>query len=101
MVKEITSQELADNLQQNTERAFTIIDVREYNEYESGSIPGSVHIPLGEIVDRLHEINKEIAHFIICRSGARSGRVSEFLHQQGYNVTNVVGGMLDWEGKVQ
>lgn len=100
MIKEITTQELADKLQ-NAESAISMIDVREYDEYESGSIPGSIHIPLGEIVDRLQEINKQTTHAIICRSGARSGRVTEFLHQQGYDVTNVVGGMLDWKGKVQ
>ena len=37
----------------------------------------------------------------LVRSGGRSGRATEFLTAEGYDVTNMVGGMLAWEGKTE
>ena len=37
----------------------------------------------------------------VCRSGGRSGRATQFLESQGYDVTNMTGGMLAWEGETQ
>ncbi|MGM9921537.1 MAG: rhodanese-like domain-containing protein, partial [Bhargavaea sp.] len=38
-------------------------------------------------------------YFIICRSGNRSSMACNFLGGNGYNVTNMTGGMLEWEGE--
>ena len=37
-----------------------LIDVREDYEVESGSIPGSLHIPLGQLEDRMSDIPKDV-----------------------------------------
>ncbi|WP_226037599.1 rhodanese-like domain-containing protein [Aquibacillus saliphilus] len=98
-MKEITAKELAEKLKMN--KNLSIIDVREDDEVALGKIPGAKHIPLGEIPERLNEIDKNKHHYMVCRSGGRSGNACAFLSNQGYDVSNMQGGMLDWEDKVE
>ena len=79
--------------------AVNLIDVREVAEVEAGHIPGITHIPLGLLEFRMHELDKSQDYIMVCRSGARSGRAYQFLESHGYNVINMTGGMLDWEGE--
>lgn len=81
--------------------ALNLIDVRELEELEAGHIPGVKHIPLGELEDRLAELDKSKPYIVICRSGGRSGQATAFLNAQGYDVTNMSGGMLEWTGQVK
>lgn len=75
-----------------------LIDVREDDEVIFGMIEGAVHIPMGQIPSRMGEIPRDREVVFICRSGSRSGRVCEFLAQQGFDHTvNMAGGMLAWE----
>lgn len=74
-----------------------MIDVREADEVAHGMIPGAVHIPMGEIPDRLNEISQQDEVIFICRSGNRSGKVCEYLQSLGYErPVNLTGGMLAW-----
>ncbi|HEX5563595.1 MAG TPA: rhodanese-like domain-containing protein [Sporosarcina sp.] len=98
-MKEITTAELQKKLENG--ETLHLIDVREDDEVAAGMIPGAVHIPLGEVPEHLDELDKTTPYVIICRSGGRSGRAAEFLEAQGYDVTNMVGGMLDWQGNVE
>lgn len=98
-IKTITSKELEQLLEK--EQALSLIDVREEDEIAQGKIPQAKHIRLAEIPDRKNELSKDVTHFIICRSGGRSGRACEYLQTLGYDVVNVEGGMLDWEGDVE
>ncbi|WP_102344958.1 rhodanese-like domain-containing protein [Bacillus sp. Marseille-P3661] len=77
---------------------LNIIDVREVEEVAAGKIPGAMHIPLGLLEFRMHELDKSKEYIMVCRSGARSGRASQFLESQGFSVINMTGGMLSWEG---
>lgn len=97
-MKEITAKELAEKV--NAGEQLSLIDVREDFEVAEGKIPGAHHIPLGELPERLDEIDKQKHHIMICRSGGRSGKACDFLSSQGYDVANMEGGMLDWEDKV-
>ncbi|PGL67466.1 rhodanese-like domain-containing protein [Bacillus sp. AFS055030] len=97
-MKEISAIELEHELK--TGKDVMIIDVREVDEVAAGKIPEAIHIPLGLIEFRLHELDKTKEYIMVCRSGARSGRATEFLQSQGFNVKNMVGGMLSWEGNV-
>ncbi|MHA8066577.1 rhodanese-like domain-containing protein [Aquirufa sp. ROCK2-A2] len=95
---DITVEELKDRIEKNEQ--LNLIDVREEHEYDEFNI-GATLIPLGEIADRLDEIehlkNEEI--IIHCRSGARSGRAQQYLESEGFtNVRNLIGGMLAWQG---
>ncbi|GAA0467499.1 hypothetical protein GCM10008935_24290 [Alkalibacillus silvisoli] len=38
---------------------------------------------------------------MVCRSGGRSGKATQYLEQRGFKVKNMAGGMLDWEGPVE
>ncbi|GGI43098.1 rhodanese-like domain-containing protein [Paenibacillus marchantiophytorum] len=77
---------------------LTIIDVREDEEVAAGMIPSAIHIPLGQLPERLAEIPKTEEVILVCRSGARSGRALGFLESQGYQgLKNMTGGMLEWE----
>jgi rhodanese-related sulfurtransferase len=74
-----------------------MIDVREPEEVAYGMIPGAVHLPMGQIPQRLGEIPREGEVIFICRSGSRSGQVCDYLNMLGYEKpVNMVGGMLAW-----
>lgn len=98
-MKEISAKELEKKL--TAGEKLNIIDVREDEEVATGKIPGAKHIPLGEVPERLEELDKNEHYYMVCRSGGRSGNACQFLLQQGYNVTNMVGGMLAWEGEAE
>ena len=76
-MKEITTTELQQLLEQGEQ--LHLVDVRESDEVAQGMIPGAIHIPLGEVPERMDELDKAKSYIIICRSGGRSGRASEFL----------------------
>lgn len=71
----------------------TILDVREPHEWASGTLPESLLISQGEIMDRFAEISKDKPVLCVCRSGGRSGNVAAFLAFNGYEVANLTGGM--------
>lgn len=99
MVKEITADELQQRLQSGDQ--INLIDVREPDEWEAGHIAEARLIPLSEFDARQNEVHDvEGDVIIICRSGARSGRVCEYLARQGFEVTNVSDGNLGWHGPV-
>ncbi len=82
------------------EPGTVIVDVREDNEYQSGHIPDSIHIPLSAFKSRIDELNKYKAKNIIlgCRSGSRSGRACNILKKHGFDkVHNMHGGVMAWE----
>ncbi|XP_076648501.1 rhodanese domain-containing protein CG4456 [Halictus rubicundus] len=90
-----------------------IIDVREQNEIdETGKLPGSIHIPMGDVTNALLNLtekdfksrfnkekpSKSTKIILSCRSGKRSAMVQEDIQKLGYqNAYNYVGGWLDWE----
>lgn len=77
-----------------------LIDVRETDEYAEAHAPGSVLIPLGQLQQRLPEIqsyrNKPVV--LICRSGNRSAKALKQLQQAGFSTaSNIDGGMIAWK----
>ncbi len=73
-----------------------VLDVREPHEWEAGHIDGAVHVPLGELSDRLGEVPSGRQLLVTCKAGGRSAKAVEFLVAQGYDAVNLDGGMLDW-----
>ncbi|QDQ01000.1 rhodanese-like domain-containing protein [Lysinibacillus fusiformis] len=98
-MKEISAKQVQQALEQG--QVLKLIDVREVDEVKSGHIPGILHIPLGILEFRMHELNKNEPYIMVCRSSARSGRATQYLEDRGFDVTNMIGGMLAWEGEVQ
>jgi rhodanese-related sulfurtransferase len=77
-----------------------LIDVREQWEYDEGHIPGVALIPMGQVSDRLDEIPTDKNVIVTCRSGNRSGQVTDYLRQVGFdNVHNMAGGIVAWEAE--
>lgn len=71
----------------------TVVDVREPDEWELGTLPGALLIPQGEIVARIDEVPRDRPVLCVCRSGARSQNVAAFLAFNGYEAANLTGGM--------
>ena len=75
---------------------LTLLDVREDWELGVASVPNVVHIPMGQVADRLQELDKNTEIVVLCRSGRRSLEVAKFLQQNGYKTVNLAGGILAW-----
>lgn len=92
-MQEITPKELETMKKEG--KAFQLIDVREPYEVELCNI-GGTPIPMGEIVERMEELRKDVPVVIHCRSGARSGAVINALSSRyGFtNLINLKGGIL-------
>jgi rhodanese-related sulfurtransferase len=76
-----------------------VLDVREDRELADGKIPHAVHIPVGQLSGRLHELEKFKTRPIIvnCRSGNRSMSACKLLKNNGFeNVQNLAGGIGAW-----
>lgn len=77
-----------------------LIDVREPWEHNVAHIEEARHIPMADIpdaVDELQTTGKDRELLIICKSGGRSARVTDYLSEHGFsNVHNVSGGMDAW-----
>lgn len=91
-VPEIDVHELAAR----REAGAPLIDVREDDEYAAGHVPGAVHIPLGEVADRLAEAPAEGTFYVICARGGRSAKAVERYRAAGLDAVNVAGGTLAW-----
>lgn len=76
-----------------------VVDVRESAEYAFGHIPGAVSVPLGELDERMSEIDSSKEIYVVCHTGNRSDMAAQKLSENGYEkVYNVVPGMSKWNG---
>ncbi|MCM3387903.1 MULTISPECIES: rhodanese-like domain-containing protein [Bacillales] len=98
-MKEMTAKEVQQRIENG--EMLNLIDVREVDEVQAGHIPGITNIPLGLLEFRSHELDKNKQYIMVCRSGGRSGQATQYLESHGFDVTNMTGGMLSWEGKVE
>ena len=74
-----------------------VLDVREQEEYDALHLDGVTLLPLSVLAEQYAELDKEQAYHVICKSGRRSARACQFLAEEGYDVTNVQGGMDAFE----
>ena len=75
-----------------------LLDVREVDEFASGHIPEAINQPLSQIDQFKGDKNKH--YLIICQSGMRSQRATDYLTSQGYQAINIKGGMNAWTGGI-
>ncbi len=74
-----------------------LLDVREPWEYADVHVEGSVHIPMGQIPERLGELNSAHTYVVMCHHGRRSQQVASFLESKGFKqVSNLAGGIDAW-----
>jgi len=98
-VKEINVDELRRRLEAGED--LVVLDVREPDEVARTAIPGSVNIPLGEVADRMGELDASRLTAVICAGGVRSAKAVTALTAAGYTgeLLNVSGGMKAWLGQ--
>jgi rhodanese-related sulfurtransferase len=75
---------------------LTVVDVREPAELHAGRIKGARNIPLGQLGERLSELQDGMTVAFVCRSGARSARATRAAAKAGVEAVNVSGGVLGW-----
>jgi rhodanese-related sulfurtransferase len=73
---------------------WMLLDVRTDDEWSGGRIPGSVHIPMDQLMARLDEVDDQVV--CICAVGSRSARVADYLNGQGREAVNLDGGIYAW-----
>jgi molybdopterin/thiamine biosynthesis adenylyltransferase/rhodanese-related sulfurtransferase len=97
-VPEIEVEELKRRLDAGED--IFILDVREPHEYQICNINGYL-IPLGDLPERVHELDSSREIVAHCRSGVRSAKAVNFLRQAGFRkVKNLAGGVLAWAERV-
>ena len=74
----------------------TILDVRNDDEWREGHLPGAIHIPLGQLEERLTEIPQDAPLVVQCQGGTRSAIAASLLQANGIRVENLEGGFRAW-----
>ena len=97
-MKSITVQELKQSMDDGEK--FTLLDVREERELIMASIEGSTHIPMVAIPYQLDTIKKDEPVYILCHSGVRSAQACLYLEQNGFDASNVLGGIHAWSEEI-
>ena len=83
--------------------SYILLDVRTYEEYNEGHIPGAHCYPNEEIDENITDVlyNKDWTIFVYCRSGNRSKQASEKLVDLGYTNVIEIGGIIDYKGELE
>jgi len=97
-IKSVTTEALQDALQSATDDI--VLDVREVDEFTNGHIHDALNMPLSSLDEHAMELDNHKAYYVICKRGGRSQQAADYLHELGYDVTNVEGGMDDWHGEI-
>ena len=97
---EITDTDLKSLLDSGAE--ITLLDVREPWEYSASYMPGSKHIPMGDIPARFNqELDPDSHIVVVCHHGVRSLSVTAWLRQQGFEkVQSLRGGIDRWAREI-
>ncbi|QCJ42723.1 hypothetical protein FAY30_12835 [Bacillus sp. S3] len=94
----INNDDLEKKLEANEN--IVLLDVREAAEFAFNHIPNAISIPIGELEERMAELNNENEIYVVCRTGNRSDLAAQKLSEKGFTtVINVVPGMSQWMGQ--
>src|SRR3954466_7336797 len=89
-----------DAAQREIAEGRKLIDVREQNEWDESHIDAALHVPQGELVERLDEVAPDTSQRLLlhCRTDNRSAQMADLLKGFGYdNVAVIEGGIVAWE----
>lgn len=80
-----------------------IVDVRTPQEFMEGHIPGAVNIDVNskDFTRQSQSLEKTRPVAVCCRSGRRSKIAAEKLAADGFDVTELDGGIISWEGEIE
>jgi adenylyltransferase/sulfurtransferase len=97
----ITPAELKERM--DLEQPLVLLDVREGFERDIADLPdvGQRHIPLGQLPQRVHELDPSEPVVVYCRTGNRSAWAVQFLRERGFeSIWNLTGGIMAWREEV-
>lgn len=93
-VEQVKPERAADLLKSG---AYKLLDVRGEDEYREHHIPGALHIPLGQVLDHLPELERQQPLIVQCGGGVRSQMIISLLQARGFkNLLNLSGGITAW-----
>jgi rhodanese-related sulfurtransferase len=98
MFKNIRMNELEQIMKKES---VQILDVREVDEYQEGHIPGSVNTPISAFMKYVGKLDKATHYYIVCLTGARSQAVAQYMGNNGFLVSNILGGMIVYRGEIE
>ncbi|MGP4109245.1 rhodanese-like domain-containing protein [Virgibacillus sp. L01] len=97
-INEVTPKEVEKLIEEDNDTV--VLDVREDEEVAQGKIPNAKHIPLEKIPHSMNDLDKGKDYVLVCRSGNRSMTAASFMDEHGFKVSNMAGGMMNWDGEV-
>jgi adenylyltransferase/sulfurtransferase len=96
---DISAQDLKERLERDPN--LILLDVREPHELEIAAIKGAKNIPLGEVAQRMSELDSAEEMVVFCKRGSRSARAIEILSSAGFKkMKNLKGGINAWAEEV-
>lgn len=96
-VESVTADEARQHIADTPE--LEILDVRQPGEYQEGHIAGAKLVPMGELGDRLGELERDKPVLVYCAIGGRSRVAAQLLAGKGFDkVLNLKGGIKAWNG---
>lgn len=99
-VKSYNAEEARKLIAETPASDITVLDVRQPGEYEQEHIPGAKLIPLGDLGDRVNELDTEKPIAVYCAIGGRSRVAAQMLAGKGFKeVINMAGGIKAWNGE--
>lgn len=99
-VSEVSQQEVLAWIE--SDQGPVLVDTRSREEYESGHVPGAIHIPHDEVAQRLDELEpyRERGVVLYCERGGRAGQAAEVLLREDFpDVRHLEGDMSAWRSK--
>ena len=101
MYKNLSGSEFNQALEQD--ESNVLIDVRTEGEFRMGHIPNAMHLDLfsPDLQRQIQNLDKDKKYMIYCRSGARSAHICSMMgHMDFSDLSNLYGGLFDWNGKL-
>lgn len=78
-----------------------ILDVRSYSEFLQGHLPGAIHMPAEQLLDRYADLCPSLPYTVVCDHGVSSIIAAEFLQSKGFDALDFPGGMSKIETRPQ
>lgn len=97
-VTSIDRDEAQEMIKRKKPEEIIILDVRQLKEYERGHVPGAKLIPIGELEERLNELDPNLPTICYCAIGGRSRAAASILQDNGFTSYNLKGGFNAWNG---
>ena len=86
---------MPEELENLIQQGYQLIDVRENDEWDAGHYKSATHIPMGSIVESIDRLMVDRKYIFVCRSGARSDRVTNYVNSVNIESYNLSGGMKE------